>query len=147
MQSVEGTIDIAAPKEAVMTVLSDFTTYPDWSGFNSCVVQETDGEGRAVLVAIELSAGPINASYTIKIAYLPEGSGLGWTFGTGTGITDTEGEYRLESVDGVTRVHYRGAADMPLPMPGFLKKKLISEGQKIGRDKALKGLKAFVESR
>lgn len=147
MQSVEGTIEIAAPPAEVMAVLADFGTYPSWSGFNTCVVKEHDAAGRANLVAIELSAGPVNAAYTIKIDYLPEGMGLAWTFDAGTGITDTEGEYRLEEIDGGTRVHYRGAADMPLPMPGFLKKKLIAEGQKIGRDKALKGLKAFVEDR
>jgi carbon monoxide dehydrogenase subunit G len=147
MQAVEGNIRIEAPMRSVMDVLADFSTYPAWSGFKSCEVVESDAEGRASKVAIELSAGPVNANYTIAIEYFPGGTGLGWTFVEGSGITDTEGEYRLSEADGGTEVAYRGAADMNLPMPGFMKKKLIAEGQKIGRDKALKGLKDYVESR
>ncbi|MFP5225723.1 MAG: SRPBCC family protein [Actinomycetota bacterium] len=147
MQSVEGNIKIDAPMEAVMAVLGDFSTYPAWSGFRSCEVLSTDGEGRASKVSIELSAGPLNAKYTIAVSYLPGGTGLTWTFVEGSGITDTEGEYRLAEADGGTLVNYRGAVDMNLPMPGFMKKKLIAEGQKVGRDKALKGLKDHVESR
>lgn len=147
MQSVEGNIEIDAPMDAVMAVLADFSTYPTWSGFNSCTVTETDPQGRAGRVLIELHAGPVNATYTIAIRYLPAGAGLAWSFVEGKGITDTEGEYLLVPSGEGTLVSYRGAVDMSLPMPGFMKKKLIAEGQKIGRDKALKGLKAFVESR
>jgi len=147
MEFVEGQITIDAPQPAVMEVLADFSTYPDWSGFSSCDVREQDEQGRASQVAIVLQAGPVNAKYTIAIEYLPEGSGLTWSFVEGSGIEDTAGEYRLEGSGDGTVVHYRGGADVKLPVPGFIRKKLLAEGAKIGRDKALKGLKAFVEAR
>lgn len=147
MERVEGSISIAAPRTEVMAVLADFSTYPSWSGFTSCDVLRRDAEGRAEQVAIVLAMGPINARYTIAIEYLPEDGGLRWSFVEGSGVTNTEGEYRLESDGDSTTVHYSGAADANLPVPGFMKRKLIAEGQKIGRDRALKGLKAFVEAR
>lgn len=146
MEAVEGKIQIDAVPANVMAVLADFSTYPQWSGFNLTEVRDTDASGRASRVYIELAAGPVNAKYEIAIEYLPGDGGLRWTFAGGSGITDTEGEYRLESEGDATIVHYRGAADMNLPMPGFMKRKLIEQGQKIGRDKALSGLKRFVES-
>lgn len=147
MELVEGRINIAAPPAAVMEVLADFSTYPAWSGFTSCEVLDRDGQGRGSKVAIVLQAGPVNARYTIAITYLPDDGGLTWSFVEGTGIEDTSGEYRLEPADGGTIVHYRGGADVKLPVPGFIRKKLVAEGAKIGRDKALNGLKSYVEAR
>jgi carbon monoxide dehydrogenase subunit G len=147
METVEGQIVIDAPSPPIMDVLADFSTYPEWSGFSSCEVTGTDAQGRASTVAIVLQAGPVNARYTIAIEYLLDGDGLRWSFVEGTGITDTEGEYRLEPSGEQTIVHYRGGADVSIPLPSFLRKKLVAEGAKMGRDKALKGLKAFVEAR
>jgi carbon monoxide dehydrogenase subunit G len=147
MEFVEGQISIDAAPKAVMEVLADFSTYPEWSGFSSCEVKTQDEQGRASHVAIVLQAGPVNAKYTIAIEYLADDGGLKWSFVEGSGIDDTAGEYRLEPSGDGTVVHYRGGADVKLPLPGFMKKKLLAEGAKIGRDKALKGLKAFVEAR
>lgn len=147
METVEGQVTISAPRRAVMEVLADFSTYPDWSGFRSADVTDHDEHGRAAKVAIVLQAGPVNAHYTIAVSYLPDDGGLTWSFVEGTGIEDTAGEYRLEGDDAQTVVHYKGGADVKLPVPGFIRKKLVAEGAKMGRDKALKGLKAFVEAR
>lgn len=146
MERVEGKVIIEAPRAKVMEVLADFSTYPTWSGFSSCEILTKDDSGRATQVAIVLAMGPINAKYTIEIDYVPDVGGLRWKFVEGSGITDTEGEYLLEDEGDGTLVRYSGAADANLPMPGFMKRKLIAEGQKIGRDRALKGLKGYVEA-
>lgn len=146
MERVQGTIEIAAPPAEVMRALADFPSYPAWSGFQQCEVRATGPDGRATEVHVVLAMGPVTATYTIAIEYLDADAGLRWRFVEGSGITNTEGEYRLEAGGAGTVVHYSGAADANLPVPGFVKRKLIAEGQKIGRDKALKGLKAFVET-
>ncbi|MGZ4213341.1 MAG: SRPBCC family protein, partial [Actinomycetota bacterium] len=56
-------------------------------------------------------------------------------------------EYRLEPDGSGTKVTYTLTLDVPIPGPGFIKKKLLAEGEKRIIHTALKGLKGRVESR
>jgi hypothetical protein len=53
-----------------------------------------------------------------------------------------DGVYLLSEVDGGTEVLYRLAVDVKIPMIGMIKRK----AEKVIIDRALKGLKARVES-
>lgn len=140
----EGSIVIQAPPPRVIEVIADFEAYPEWAGeFKKAEIRERDSGGRAVRVYFEVSAGPVNAKYTLAYDYLPGDAGVTWSFVEGSPIKDLHGEYLLEPDDGATRVTYRMAIDLGIPVLGFIKR----QGEKRIIDTALKGLKKRVESR
>ncbi len=144
-EKTEARITIEAPPEAVMAVITDFASYPEWAEIKTVDVRETGADGRATKVYFEVSAGPINAKYTLAYTYAQDR--VSWTLVEGSGLKDLEGEYALEPDGGSTTVTYRLRADVPIPGPGFLKRKLLAEGEKKIIDTALKGLKRRVEAR
>lgn len=137
----EGSIVIQADPSAIMKVITDFEAYPDWADFQATEVRERDDGGRATLVYFELSAGPINARYSLSYNYRDGNSGIEWSFAGGTGVRNIEGEYLLEAEGAATKVTYRTSAELGIPIPGFLKR----QGEKRIIDTALKGLKKRVE--
>lgn len=140
----EGTIVIDASPASVLDVIADFEAYPDWAGeFKKAEIRERGPDGRATRVYFEVSAGPINARYTLAYEYLPGENGVSWFFVEGSPIRDLQGEYLLEPRDGSTHVTYRMAIDLGIPVLGFIKR----QGEKRIIDTALKGLKKRVESR
>lgn len=144
----EGTITIEAPPSAVMAGISDFEAYPEWSPeIKKVEVRDRDEQGRGSDVYYEVAAGPITAKYTLRYTYTPDDGGVTWTFVEGSGIKDMDGEYRLEPDGDGTLVTYTLTLDVPIPGPGFIKKRLLAEGEKRIIDTALKGLKGRVESR
>lgn len=142
----EASTTIDAPPSAVMAVLTDFDSYPEWAELAVVEVKERTPDGRASKVYFEIQAGPIHARYTLAYTYYPADGGMGWTFVEGSGLKDMEGEYLLEAAGGGTNVTYRMMVDVPIPGPGFIKRRLLAEGEKRIIDTALKGLKRRVES-
>lgn len=139
----EGSIVIDAPPARVLDVIADFEAYPEWAAeFKKAEIRERGPDGRATRVSFEVSAGPINARYTLAYEYLPTDGGVTWSFVEGSPIRDLQGEYRLEPDGGSTRVVYRMAIDLGIPVLGFIKR----QGEKRIIDTALKGLKKRVES-
>ncbi|MGZ4105068.1 MAG: SRPBCC family protein [Actinomycetota bacterium] len=144
----ERTITIDAPQSAVMAGIADFEAYPEWSPeIKKVEIRERDELGRGSAVYYEVAAGPITAKYTLSYTYSPNDGGVTWTFVEGSGIKDMDGEYRLEPDGSGTKVTYTLTLDVPIPGPGFIKKKLLAEGEKRIIHTALKGLKGRVESR
>lgn len=146
-ERTEGTIEIDGSPAAIMAVIVDFDAYPEWlSDIKEIEVLERFPDGRASRVHMAVSAGPINARYTLAYTYEPNEGGVSWKFIEGSTIKDMEGEYRLQPKGDHTAVTYRLALDVAIPGPGFLKKRLLAEGEKRIIDSALHGLKERVES-
>lgn len=141
----QGSIEIDAPRTAVMAEIADYESYPEWSSeIKRVEIRERDSQGRGRHVFYEVSNGPLRADYVLEYTYKDADAGVSWTFVEGNNIRDLQGEYVLED-DGAdtTEVTYRMKVDTPIPMLGFMKRGI--ERRII--DVALKGLKKRVESR
>ncbi len=137
------TISIAADPVAVMAVIADFESYPEWArGVRSTQVLDSGPEGRAREVAFVLDAAPIRDEYTLRYTWDDDRS-VEWFLVKATVIKAMQGTYVLTPAGAATDVTYQLTVDLSIPMIGMLKRK----GEKVIIDTALKGLKARVESR
>lgn len=135
-------IEINATPAVIMAVIADFAAYPQWAqGMKSAVVVEEGAEGRPKQVAFELEQKPISDAYTLSYDWNGDQS-VSWTLVEGKTIKALDGSYLLEEVSGGTRVTYKLAVDIAIPMIGMLRRK----AEKVIIDSALKGLKKRVES-
>lgn len=137
-------IVIDAPPAAIMDVIADFESYPDWAtGVRTADVVSTSA-GRADQVHFVLDAAPIRDEY--DLSYIWDGdAAVSWSLATaGSMLTSMDGAYLLAPTDdGATRVTYQLAVDVSVPLLGMLKRK----AEKVIIDTALKGLKKQVEAR
>ncbi len=133
----------AAPRSAVMGVISNFAAYPDWAtGVRSAEVLEQGQDGRPRRVRFALDAGVIKDSYVL--AYEWDGdAGVRWELAeAGAMVTEMSGAYVLAEAGQGTKVSYELAVGTRgLPMPGMLKRR----AEKTIIDTALKGLKKRTE--
>jgi ribosome-associated toxin RatA of RatAB toxin-antitoxin module len=136
-------ISISADRAAVMEVIADFESYPDWAkGVKSATVVRSAADGRAREVAFVLDAAPIRDEYTLRYDW-DDDDKVSWSLVEAKMLKAMEGAYELTTQAGGTDVSYRLSVDLSVPMIGMLKRK----GEKVIIDTALKGLKARVESR
>jgi carbon monoxide dehydrogenase subunit G len=136
-------ISISADRAAVMEVIADFESYPDWAkGVKSATVVRSAADGRAREVAFVLDAAPIRDEYTLRYDWADDDK-VSWSLVEAKMLKAMEGAYELTTQAGGTDVSYRLSVDLSVPMIGMLKRK----GEKVVIDTALKGLKARVESR
>lgn len=145
-EQTTSSIVVDAPPAAVMAVIADFPSYPEWAkGVTTADVVSSFGaeaDGRAREVFFVLDVTPIKDEYTL--AYVWSGDEqVTWTLVQGKMLRSLDGAYVLrDQGDGSTEVTYRLALDVSIPLIGMLKRK----GEKILIDTALKGLKKRVES-
>ena len=143
-EQTSSSIVVDAPPAAVMSVIADFPAYPEWAkGVQVAEVNEVGIDGRAEQVFFSLDVAPIKDEYTL--AYDWDGDRqVTWTLVQGKMLRSLDGAYVLDDLgDGSTKVTYRLALDVSIPLIGMLKRK----GEKILIDTALKGLKNRVETR
>jgi ribosome-associated toxin RatA of RatAB toxin-antitoxin module len=141
-EQTTSSIVIDAGPSAVMAVISDFESYPEWAqGVKKAEVVKDGSNGRAEQVYFELDASPIKDAYTLS--YVWDGDeAVRWTLVEGRMLKAMDGAYELADRGGSTEVTYRLAVDISIPMIGMLKRK----AEKVIIDTALKGLKKRVES-
>lgn len=142
MARTSSDIVIAAPPADIMAVIADFPAYPEWAtGVRQAEVVAGD-EQRPDQVHFVLDAAPIRDEY--DLAYTWDGdNGVSWSLvGKGSMLTGMDGSYELEEIDSGTRVTYKLAVNVSIPMLGMLKRK----AEKVVIDTALKGLKRRVEA-
>ncbi len=141
-EQTTSSIVIDADAAAVMSVIADFESYPEWAkGMKRAEVLAQGPGGRAETVFFVLDVSPIKDEYTL--AYSWDGDReVTWSLVEGKMLKMLDGAYTLRPVQGGTEVTYRLALDVSIPLIGMLKRR----GEKILIDTALKGLKKRVES-
>jgi carbon monoxide dehydrogenase subunit G len=134
-------ITINADKAAVMAVIADFESYPEWASMiRTVTVDETGPDGRGTKVSYVLDAGVLKDEYTLAYDWHGD-ERVDWHLIKGKALKSQEGSYILEDSGGNTEVTYRLAVDLTIPMLGMFKRK----AEKVIIDTALKGLKKRVE--
>ena len=134
-------IVIDAEPAAVMTVIADFASYPEWITFLKQVeVLSVDVAGRASVVRFVLDAGVVADDYAL--AYTWADDEVSWHLVRGTSIKAMDGSYQLTLTDAGTEVSYALSIDVDVPLLGVFKRK----AEQVLIDTALRALKARVEA-
>jgi hypothetical protein len=139
----ESSITIAAGCADVMAVIADFEAYPQWNDEVKLVeilsvYPDTDQPAQVRFV---LDAGAIKDDYVLAYDWVDDRQ-LSWHLVRGQLLKAMDGTYLLTPDGTDTKVLYRLAVDLHLPMIGLMKRK----GEKVIVERALKGLKERVEA-
>ncbi|WP_404387203.1 SRPBCC family protein [Humibacillus xanthopallidus] len=142
----ESSIVIDAPPGEVLDVIADFEAYPEWAGEVKAVrVLAEEGDGWADQVEFTLDAGAIKDTYVLDYEWdvVEDGTGVvSWALVSAQVLKAMDGSYTLAAQGAGTKVTYRLAVDVKIPMIGLLKRK----AEKVIVDTALKELKKRVEA-
>jgi ribosome-associated toxin RatA of RatAB toxin-antitoxin module len=142
----ESTILIDASPAEVLDVIADFESYPDWAGeVKQVAVLTEEGDGWADQVEFTLDAGAIKDTYVLDYDWnvVEDGTGVvSWTLVSATILRSLDGSYTIAADGERTKLTYRLAVDIKIPMLGLLKRK----AEKVIIDTALSGLKKRVEA-
>lgn len=136
-------IVIGASPEAIMNVVADFPSYPEWSrAFNKAEILESGPEGRARRVRFVLDAGVIKDEYVLEYEWAGDGLSVRWELVSGRLQQSQHGSYVLEPAGALTKVTYHLSVELAIPVVGVLKRK----AEEVIMDTALKELKHRVEA-
>ena len=128
------------------TSIADFEAYPQWAAeVKQVSIVAEDGDGWADQVQFTLDAGAIKDTYVLDYEWdvVEDGTGVvSWTLVSATVLKAMNGSYTLAADGPGTRVTYRLAVDVKIPMIGLLKRK----AERVIVDTALKELKKRVEA-
>lgn len=142
-ERTESSITVDAAPSEVMSVISDFEAYPQWTGaVKEVEVRSRDGAGRPEQVWFRLDAGAIKDSYTLGYRWQGDRD-VRWSLVEAQQLLKSmDGAYLLtDNGDGTTTVTYQLAVDVRMPLLGMMKRK----AEKVIVDTALKELKKRVE--
>jgi len=132
---------VNAEPAAVMKVIADFPSYPQWITFIQAVeVLDSDETGRATVVRFVLDAGVVVDDYAL--AYTWSDDEVSWQLVRATSIKAMDGSYQLTPVAGGTEVAYALSIDIDMPLLGVFKRK----AEQVLIDTALRALKVRVEA-
>ena len=135
-------IVVDAAPDQVMAVIADFDAYPQWAtGVKQTEVLEAGSDGRPAQVRFVLDASPIKDEYVLSYDW-DDDREVTWTLVQGKVLKGMDGAYVLAPDGEATRVTYRLAVEVSIPMIGMLRRK----AEKVIIDTALKGLKKRVEA-
>jgi ribosome-associated toxin RatA of RatAB toxin-antitoxin module len=141
-ERTKSSIDIAAPPEAVLAVITDFEAYPQWAGeVKQARIEERDDAGRATRAWYRMDAGALRDEHTLAYEY-PSDVEVRWSLVSSNMMRALDGSYVVEATESGSHVTYQLAVDVKLPMVGLLKRKV----EKLIIDRALSGLKKRVEA-
>jgi ribosome-associated toxin RatA of RatAB toxin-antitoxin module len=142
----ESSIVIDAAPGEVLDVIADFEAYPEWANdVKEVRVLAEEGDGWADQVEFTLDAGAIKDTYVLDYEWdvVEDGTGVvSWSLVSAQVLKAMNGSYTLASDGDGTKVTYRLAVDVKIPMIGLLKRK----AEKVIIDTALKQLKKRVEA-
>ena len=131
----ESSIVIDAPPGEVLDVIADFEAYPEWAAeVKEVAVLAEEGDARN---------GHDVAIWAYEWDVVEDGTGVvSWSLVSAQVLKAMNGSYTLASDGAGTKVTYRLAVDVKIPMIGLLKRK----AEKVIVDTALKELKKRVEA-
>ena len=110
------TIVINAPSDAVLAVIADIDSYPEWTGqIKSAKVTESGADGRPKQATFVMDAGVLKDEYTL--AYEWNDSGVAWKLiGKSTVQKSQVVSSSLRPHSDATEVSFKLAFDIPMPM-------------------------------
>jgi len=134
-------IDVAADLDSVLATIRDVGSQPEWiPTIREAEVAEAEASGLPRTARFAASTAVGTDRYTLAYEHAPDG--MSWSLVEGRLQTGQEGRYTLERLDaGRTRVTYDLTIHHNLPLPGFLRSRVI----KGLVDETLKGLQARLE--
>lgn len=136
-------IVIEAEPDAIMAVIADFSSYPQWAGpVKDVEVLDAGSGGRPGAVRFVLDAGVVKDEYVLSYTWTSNGLGVDWQLVRGQMQRSQRGSYVLRPTGSTTQVTYTLAVELVIPMIGMFKRK----AEKVIMDTALKELKRRVES-
>ncbi|MDP4014798.1 MAG: SRPBCC family protein [Candidatus Nanopelagicales bacterium] len=135
--------EIAAPPAAIMAVIADLPSYPQWcTGIGSAEVLTTFRNGRPRTVRVVLDAPPVVETHEYEYEWRPRE--VSWHLTQGGIVSSMHGRYTcLKRSKGITQVTYELTMTLDMPLIGTLRRR--AERHIVGT--ALRGLKERVESR
>ena len=141
-EQTESSIVVSAPATAVMAVIADFESYPQWNDEVKLVeiLSIYEDTEQPAEVRFVLDAGAIKDDYVLEYTWV-SGTELRWTLAKGDMLKAMDGIYHLSEDGDQTTVRYSLAVDIKIPMIGMFKRK----AERVIIDRALKGLKERVE--
>ena len=116
---------VVARQSDVLALLRDVASQPDWiPQILEAEVLSTDAQGRPLTARFAAATSVGTDRYTLAYEHSPHG--MGWSMVTGRLQTGQEGVYTLESAGrGQTKVTYDLTIHHNLPLPGFLRSRVI----------------------
>lgn len=110
----------------VLALLRDVASQPEWiPQIMEAEVISTDAEGRPLTARFAAATNLGTDRYTLAYEHSPDG--MGWSMVKGRLQTGQEGVYTLEATGrGQTTVTYDLTIHHNLPLPGFLRTRVIS---------------------
>ncbi len=134
-------IDVAADLDTVLATIRDVGSQPEWiPTIKEAEVDAADSSDLPTRARFAASTAVGTDRYTLAYEHSPEG--MSWSMVEGRLQTGQEGRYTLERLDaGRTRVTYDLTIHHNLPLPGFLRSRVI----KGLVDETLKGLRSRLE--
>jgi carbon monoxide dehydrogenase subunit G len=139
-ESTESSIEIAAPPEQVMAVISDLESYPQWVDALSVVEVLSTRDGRPDTVRMALRHKLLSDDYTVRFSWAEDQ--VSWQLVSGRALTAMDGAYTVVPAGAGSRVTYRLSVDLTLRLPSLLRR----TAEKTITDAALQGLKRQVGS-
>jgi len=136
------TVTVAAPFDTVLATVRDVEHEPEWvEEIRSVEVLESDHAGRPTKAHLRAAAPVGTDEYTL--AYSHRDDGLSWSMVSGKLQTGQDASYTLRAVDDAhTEVTFDLRISHNLPLPGFLRRKVIGDLA----SHRVKGLATRVES-
>lgn len=140
--SAKTDFEIEATPDAVMGVLLDVESLPEWSDPHKSVeVLERDDDSRPSLVRIEVSMIGLSDQQTLRYSWTD--NSCEWEL-VESKILDTQhGRYEVTPSGDGSHVEFTLEIDLKIKVPGLV----VKRGQKIAVDTAAKGLTKEVQRR
>lgn len=137
------TIYIDADPVAVMDVIADIGSYPQWvAEYKEAEVLETDAQGNPKTARLVLDAAVLKDTMVLAYQWPADRTSVTWSLVSSSLLRSLEGTYRLAPKGSGTEVTYELSVDLMIPMIGLLKRK----AERRLTDTALKDLKKRAEA-
>jgi ribosome-associated toxin RatA of RatAB toxin-antitoxin module len=137
------TILIEAGPDAVMHIIADIGSYPEWvSEYTEAEVLEADADGYPKVARLVLDATVLKDTMVLSYDWPDDRRSVRWSLVSSSLLKALDGEYRLAPKGSATEVTYELSVELGIPIIGLLKRK----AERRLTDTALKDLKKRAEA-
>jgi ribosome-associated toxin RatA of RatAB toxin-antitoxin module len=134
-------ITVQADPAAIMAIIADFPSYPDWAGpVKRIEVLEEHPDGKAKKVRFHVEIMGLSDSYTNEYTWDGDRR-VDWTMIEGKSQKSQQGSYELAKAGAATKLTYDLTVEIAIPVPGLIRRRL--QGKVV--ETALKDLKKRAE--